>query len=438
MTLALDSRLPLLDHVSAILRRGVIAHGIAALLVVVVGVLAALQVVPNLFALAQSVLLARYNGADDAALAIVIMLLLLNLSLLLVLMVGVVARELWAFAGLTLYLVGNVALLVLLGYTPALLALMFGGWALWRLVGGLKLLRANPVMIRELRGRMRGARAFVVISIYLALMSAFALLLYIVFGSINSLNASAATGQVGRVLFGGVVGIELLLIIFIAPSFTAGAVTGERERQTYDLVQTTLLSTPSFIIGKLESSLGYILLLLLAAIPLQSLAFLFGGISETELLLAFTILAVTAITFGTVGIYFSASQPRTLSASVRTYAMIGVWAFVIPLVGAFILNIIQSGLFGSATAVNAPAVETLLRYANLLLVSLNPFATAIQTQQLLVGQQITTLYPVTLVSDGSTIPMLSPWIVLAIVYLAIAAILIVLTIRRTRTIDQEA
>ena len=69
-------------------------------------------------------------------------------------------------------------------------------------------------------------------------------------------------------LAAGVVGIELLLIIFIAPSFTSGAITGERERQTYDLLRTTLLATPSFITGKLESSLGYILLLLLAAIPL--------------------------------------------------------------------------------------------------------------------------------------------------------------------------
>ncbi|MFN8375727.1 MAG: hypothetical protein U0694_23005 [Anaerolineae bacterium] len=76
----------------------------------------------------------------------------------------------------------------------------------------------------------------------------------------------------GRLLFAGIVGIELLLIIFIAPSFTAGSITGERERKTYDLLQTTLMSSPMFVIGKLESALSYVLLLLLSAIPLQSIA----------------------------------------------------------------------------------------------------------------------------------------------------------------------
>src|SRR5690606_6689202 len=115
---------------------------------------------------------------------------------------------------------------------------------------------------------------------------------------------------------------ELMLIIFIAPAFTAGAVTGERERKTYDLLQITLLPRPSFIIGKLESALGYIFLLLLAAIPLQSIAFLFGGVSETELIISFVILVVTAIALGTIGLYFSTAAERTLTASVRAYSFV--------------------------------------------------------------------------------------------------------------------
>jgi ABC-type transport system involved in multi-copper enzyme maturation permease subunit len=151
---------------------------------------------------------------------------------------------------------------------------------------------------------MRGMRAFVVITIYLGLMSGVTVLVYLIYTPFNRGSASTVTGELGRILFGAVVGIELLLIIFIAPAFTAGAITGERERKTYDLLQTTLLPNPSFITGKLESSLGYILLLLLAAIPLQSIAFLFGGVTELELVLAFVILIVTAVALGTIGMYF--------------------------------------------------------------------------------------------------------------------------------------
>jgi hypothetical protein len=433
-----DARLSALDDIAAILRRGVFANGIAALVAILLALLAASGVVPALFNILQSVLLAFYAGAQDGALALVIMGLLVNASLLMVLMVGVLARETWSLVGLGLLVLGNAVALIVLGFTPGLLTLVFAIWALVRLSGFIRVLRANPVMIRELRGRMRGARAFVVMSIYLALMSGFAMLLYIVFGSFNSLNASAATGQVGRVLFGGVVGIELLLIMFIAPSFTAGAITGERERQTYDLVKTTLISVPTFITGKLESALGYIVLLLLAAIPLQSIAFLFGGISEQELILAFLILAITSIAFGTIGLYFSANQPRTLAASVRTYAMIGIWAFIIPLVAAFILSVVEAWIFGSASALNAPGLEAFFRYANLLLTSLNPFTTAIGTQQLLVGQQIVGLYTVTLSSNGSTIPMISPWIVFTVIYLVVSAVLVVLTIRRTHVMDMNS
>ncbi|MCC6616859.1 MAG: hypothetical protein IT320_25525 [Anaerolineae bacterium] len=424
-----------LETAARVLRRGALLHALLAGLMLIFALLASTRLVPSLYDLAQQLFLLSYGGASDAALAIVIIFSLVNISALLVIMVSVLAREIWALPGLLVLALANAAVLLVLGYTPALITVIVGAWALVRLLRAPNVLRVNPVMMRELRGRMRGARAFVVMSIYLALMSGFALLLYVIFSTASSLNASAATGQIGRVLFAGVVGIELLLIIFIAPSFTSGAITGERERQTYDLLRTTLLATPSFITGKLESSLGYVLLLLFAAIPLQSLAFLFGGVTETEVILAFLILTITAVTFGTFGIYFSATQPRTLAASVRTYGTIAAWAFIIPLVIGFIVNIIQAGVFGNANAPNAPGLEALLQYVNLLLTSTNPFATAIQTQRLLVEQQVIGLYSVTLASDGSTIPMISPWVVFATLYQAIAAILIVLTIRRTQQVD---
>src|SRR5690606_5050666 len=181
--------------------------------------------------------------------------------------------------------------------------------------------------------------AFAVLTVYLALMSAFTILLYAVYSSVARSGASAAAGEVGRVLFAGVVGIELLLIVFIAPAFTAGAITSERERQTYDLLRTTLLASPSFVIGKLEAALSYIVLLLAAGIPLQSIAFLFGGVSETEVLLSLLILLVTAIVLGTIGIYFSAAMPRTLTASVRAYSIILGVMFIAPVILSTLISI---------------------------------------------------------------------------------------------------
>jgi hypothetical protein len=383
----------------------------------------------------RGLLLFRDLGPADAALTVVILLGGLNAGVLLVLMVGVMARELWALPALWILVGVNAAALVILGFTPGLVAITFAAWAALALMRSGGVLRPNPVMLKELRGRMRGVRAFVVLSVYLGLMSGFAILLYLVFNSFTRGTGSAAAGEVGRVLFMGIVGIELLLILFIAPAFTAGAITGERERQTYDLLQTTLLSNPSFVMGKLESALGYIVLLLLAAVPLQSIAFLFGGVSEVELILSFVLLAVTAVALGTVGIFFSAVMPRTLTASVRAYSTIVGAMFVAPVVLSVLLEVVRDILFGRGASLSSPLIESILVYLNLLLTSVNPVTASLASRQLLIDRQVLGLWNFTLTSDGSTIPMISPWILFTIIYLAVSALLLVLAIRRTRTVE---
>jgi ABC-2 type transport system permease protein len=352
------------------------------------------------------------------------------------LMVGILAREIWAFGGVWVLAIANAAAIFLLGFTPAVVTIVATLWAGVILMRDVRAFRVNPVMLKELRGRMRGMRAFIVMTIYLGLMSGFTTLLYLIYTSSTRASGSASAGAVGRVLFVGIVGIELLLIIFIAPAFTAGAITGERERQTYDLLKTTLLASPSFVLGKLESALSYILLLLLAAIPLQSIAFLFGGVSEMEVVLSFVILMVTAIALGTVGIYFSAVAPKTLAASVRAYTVALVITFGVPLILSLFFGVYTSAIYGYGTTITtSPVIEAILIYIGAALVSINPISTGIFTQELLVNRQEIGFWTATLASDGSTIPLVSPWISFTITYLVISTILIVLAIRQMRKVE---
>jgi ABC-2 type transport system permease protein len=419
------------EYGAAILKWGAIANGVLSVGVLVLAFLGGIRLIPNLFPTLHSILLGRTAGGDDASVAAVILLIQLNIGFMLVVMVGALAREVWSIIALWLGVAVNIAALVLLGFTPSLLTIAAAAWAGVILSRDLKTFRMNPVMLKELRGRMRGIRSFVVLTVYLGLMSGFTALLYLVYLPINQQTGSAAAGEVGRVLFMGIVGIELMLIVFIAPAFTAGAITGERERQTYDLLRTTLLPSPSFVIGKLESALSYVLLLLLAAIPLQSIAFLFGGVSELELILSFEILTVTAVALGTVGIFFSSIAPRTLSASVRAYTATLVATFGAPLVLTVVLDIV-----GVAVRNTSPVIEALLIYIDDFLISLNPIATALQTQQLLIDRQVVGFWTDTLASNGSTIPRVSPWITFTIIYLVVAAILVVLSIQQMRKVEK--
>jgi len=292
-------------------------------------------------------------------------------------------------------------------------------------------LTENPVFIKELRGRMRGSRAFVVLTFYLALLGAFTGLMYLaVAESAMNVSGQSNVGEVGRTLFVSIVAIEMLLVSFIAPAFTAGAITGERERQTFDLLRTTLLKPASFVRGKLLSSMLYVLLLLLAAVPLQSIAFFFGGVAETEVILSFVILITTALLFSTVGIYFSARSQRTLSASVLTYASVAVFTLVLPImIGGLALM-----LGFSINNVQSSTPQIALLYLLGAVICINPAATALLTQYVLLNQQTIGTFSYTL-SGGETITLISPWIPFTVLYVGLTVIFFTLAVRRMRSIE---
>lgn len=292
------------------------------------------------------------------------------------------------------------------------------------------MLLRNPVMVKELRGRMRGARAFSVLTIYLALLSIFAILVYVaVTESSTSVSGQSDVGEIGRTLFGGVVAIEMLLITFIAPAFTAGAISGEREHQTFELVRATLLPLHTLVLGKLASAMLYVLLLLLAAVPLQSIAFFFGGVTETELILALVILAVSALYFSTVGVYFSTRSRRTLSASLLTYAVTMFFTFGIPLVIGVLM--LLTGF--SLDDVGSSSLEIAALYGIGIALSLNPPAAALFTQYLLVNRHTIGVFSYTLV-NGDTVTLVAPWIPFTALYLTLAAVFFALAVRRLNVV----
>jgi ABC-2 type transport system permease protein len=291
----------------------------------------------------------------------------------------------------------------------------------------------NPVVLKELRGRMRGARAFIVLSVYLALMSGFVTLVYVLFTSSTAIIGPSQGGEIGRVLFISIVGVELFLVTFIAPAFAAGAISGERERQTYDLLRTTLLPARSLVWGKLFATLSYIFLLLLAAIPLQSIAFLFGGVSEQEIILSFVVLVATTILLGTVGVFFSALTRRTLSASVLSYAVALVTVLVLPVVLVVLAPVLGQTMFSGG--VFPGWLEAVLYYGLGLLVATNPMATLLATLYLLIDRQVAGVFTITLL-NGSSLYLISPWIVFVAFSLIVSIVLLILAVRRVNRIDE--
>ena len=418
----------LVRRASRIMLWGAIANFIVGLIVIGVALYSVTNN-PSLFSSLRNILLTNFAVPDDTAMLLASAGILGNVAVLLVLSVVITAQEIWTVFVAWILTALNVIALLAFGFMPALLAIVPLGIVGVLTLGDIRAFRTNPVMLKELRGRMRGVRGFAIITIFLSLMSFFTILLYLL--QLPS-GGVVVTGELGRLLFIGVLFIELMLIIFIVPALTAGAITSERERKTYDLLQTTLISKSAFVVGKMQSALGYIMLLLLSAIPLQSTAFLFGGVSESELILALVVLTISAITLGAFGMFFSSITDSTLSATVRSYTVAMIITIGLP-IGAVILfqsayaNVINN----IATNVSTnPVVETAYIYLDMLVTSLNPITATIYSQQMLIDHQQLITMRVTLSSNGTQIPILSPWVLLTVTYLSVTALLVMIAVRR--------
>ena len=181
----------------------------------------------------------------------------------------------------------------------------------------------SAVGVKELRGRMRGRRAFVILTVYLVLLAVFgSMMALIIEQDIVRRSGSAAayaSATIGRGVFGALMMLETLLVVALAPAFTAGAISMEREKQTLDMLATTPISSLSIVIAKLLSALTYLFILIFASIPLTAIVFVYGGVSPEDVVRGYAVLLATAVALGAVGLFFSALMKRTQAATITTY-----------------------------------------------------------------------------------------------------------------------
>lgn len=178
----------------------------------------------------------------------------------------------------------------------------------------------NPIMAKEYRSRMRTWRSPVAMTVYILLIGGlgWAIFSAMTFSARNSYSGGQSANY-GQGLFTYLVIFQMVLLTFITPALTAGAISSEREHQTIDLLFVTRIPPFSIIWGKLLASMSFVLLLLLLSVPIFSLVFLFGGIELDQVLAAFLVTAVTALTLGIIGIACSTAFRRTLPATVAAY-----------------------------------------------------------------------------------------------------------------------
>ncbi|MDF9413683.1 ABC transporter permease [Brevibacillus laterosporus] len=174
----------------------------------------------------------------------------------------------------------------------------------------------NPLISKELRERFRSKRSIWILFSYLMVFGA-VLLGYL---TIMEKTSTFFLGE-GDDLFFAMSALHYALICFIAPALAAGTISGERERQTLNILLTTQLSPRRIILSKLVTSLSFMFLLIMASLPLYSFVFLYGGVSPSQIFSIILFFAINILFFGSLGIFCSTWVKRTGVSTIIAYGI---------------------------------------------------------------------------------------------------------------------
>ncbi len=255
------------------------------------------------------------------------------------------------------------------------------------------------LLTKELRLRLRRERTIWVLITYLLVMT----LLGFLFISRTSAYNSNSVSTLGLGLYTLLVFVQLFLIMFITPAFTATSINGEKERQTFDLLLCSRLSAFELVAGKLVAGLANALLLIAASVPLFSLVFFFGGVGPAQVFQATLVFVVTAIVVGTFGLFCSTLLKRPPVSIAIAYMFCVIW-MITPWLLSFLLQL--SAPFNGS-------VQGAYIFLG------NPILAMISTFTLGVGPPIGT---VSLFGTG-----LAPWITYTIINLLLTIVLLLLS-----------
>ena len=226
------------------------------------------------------------------------------------------------------------------------------------------------IMVKELRSRMRGRRAFIVLTLYLGVLALITYGVYVVVAPVAraaggglGLGQANASAFIGQSIFAVLSIFQLILVSMIAPAFTAGQISLEREKQTLDLLMTTPLRPGAIIVGKLLTALAFVVLMIVAAIPICAIVLMYGGASVDDIIRQQVVLLAVAVGFGAVGIFASALMQRTQAATVVTYCTVLALTLGTAMVFTFWNELAASNDNGFAIAQPDGAPEQ-LRYLN--------------------------------------------------------------------------
>ncbi len=229
----------------------------------------------------------------------------------------------------------------------------------------------NPILERELKTRMRTWKTPILLFLYLGILGFVVGIAFLAEYSsysygINGFDPTVVTG-----IYVAISSFQLGMLLFILPVFTATSISGERERQTMDLLLCTDISPWSIIFGKMSAALSFVFLLVVAALPFTGVILLFGGVTLLDILKVILFYMATAVMVSSIGMFCTTHFKKNISSIVMSYIIFGA-TIVLPLVLVIIASIFMNVAY-SNTQNFITFFEKYAHEISLFIFSSNPF-----------------------------------------------------------------
>lgn len=180
----------------------------------------------------------------------------------------------------------------------------------------------NPIVKKDLQVTARSMRfSWALFAYDLVLVLAFLLALAMIQASGESYYSDSNIYSSLIYLFPVLAVSQVCIVALIVPVITASSISGEKERQTFDIMLTTCMSPFSIVLGKVISAVLRILFFVAAGMPIMALSFVVGGLAWSSLLYFVLTIILLSVLSGSIGIFCSSFCRKSISAVVLSFAV---------------------------------------------------------------------------------------------------------------------
>lgn len=179
-------------------------------------------------------------------------------------------------------------------------------------------MQLNPIIKRDVRVQSRSMKICWGVFVYELILALVFFLVMLIIQEENKYSTSNIYSTL--VLLYPILGVtQLVVLALIVPVRTASAISGEKERQTFDIMMTTSMTPFSIILGKVMTAIIQSMFFVVASMPVMALSFVIGGMSWSYLFWFFAVALLMSFFAASIGILCSSLCKRSVSAVIMAY-----------------------------------------------------------------------------------------------------------------------